>query len=59
MRLRVPWKTKEALVQASLEWVTWFNHHRLLNSIRYFPQVEVEVRECRQLAVKHETEGSP
>lgn len=26
---RAPWKTKEALELATLEWVAWFNHHRL------------------------------
>jgi putative transposase len=28
---RAPWKTKEAVELATLEWVSWFNHHRLLN----------------------------
>src|SRR5450830_851733 len=27
---RAPWKTKEAVEFATLEWVSWFNHHRLL-----------------------------
>src|SRR5439155_5805554 len=27
---RAPWKTKEAVELATLEWVSWFNHHRLL-----------------------------
>lgn len=27
---RAPWKTKESLELATLEWVSWFNHHRLL-----------------------------
>ncbi|MCQ3971434.1 DDE-type integrase/transposase/recombinase, partial [Klebsiella pneumoniae] len=25
-----PWKTKEAVELATLAWVAWFNHHRLL-----------------------------
>lgn len=29
---RAPWKTKESLELATLEWVSWFNHHRLLES---------------------------
>jgi putative transposase len=29
---RAPWKTKEALELATLEWVAWFNHYRLLSS---------------------------
>jgi len=27
---RGPWKTREAVELATLEWVSWFNHHRLL-----------------------------
>ena len=27
---RAPWKTREAVELATLEWVSWFNHHRLL-----------------------------
>lgn len=30
---RAPWKTKESLELATLEWVSWFNHHRLLDPI--------------------------
>lgn len=26
---RTPWKTKESLGLATLEWVSWFNHHKL------------------------------
>jgi transposase InsO family protein len=29
---RTPWKTREALELATLEWVAWFNHVRLLES---------------------------
>ena len=32
-----PWKTKAAVELATLEWVAWFNHHRLLESIGYIP----------------------
>jgi transposase InsO family protein len=31
---RAPWKTKEALELATPEWVSWFNHHRQLSSIK-------------------------
>ena len=34
---RSPWKTKESLELATLEWVSWFNHHRLLEPIGYIP----------------------
>ena len=32
---RAPWKSKEAVELATLEWVAWFNHHRLLEPIGY------------------------
>ena len=32
---RAPWKTLEALELAKLEWMAWFNHHRLLEPIGY------------------------
>lgn len=54
----VPWKTKEALELATLQWMTWFNHHRLLSSIGYAPLAEIEVNSYWQLAGKCETEVS-
>ena len=47
---RVLWKTKEALEFATLEWVSWFNHHRLLEPIGYIPPAEAEENYYRQLA---------
>jgi putative transposase len=47
---RAPWKTKEALELATLEWVSWFNHHRLLEPIGYIPPAEAEANYYRQLA---------
>src|SRR3546814_6937771 len=29
---RGPWKTKASVELATLEWASWFNHHRLLTS---------------------------
>lgn len=46
---RGPWKTREALELATLEWVSWFNHHRLLGSIGYIPPAEAEANYYRQL----------
>lgn len=46
---RGPWKTREALELATLEWVSWFNHHRLLSSIGYIPPAEAEANYYRQL----------
>lgn len=39
---RAPWKTKEAVELATLEWVSWFNHHRLLEPIGNVPPAEFE-----------------
>ena len=47
---RAPWKTKESLELATLEWVSWFNHHRLLEPIGYIPPAEAEDKYYRQLA---------
>ena len=45
-----PWKTKEAVELATLEWVAWFNHRRLLEPIGYIPPAEAEANYYRQLA---------
>jgi putative transposase len=47
---RAPWKTKAAVELATLEWVAWFNHHRLLEPIGYIPPAEAEANYYRQLA---------
>jgi transposase InsO family protein len=47
---RGPWKTKESLEIATLEWVSWFNHQRLLEPIGYIPPAEAEANFYRQLA---------
>jgi len=47
---RAPWKTKEAVELATLEWVSWFNHHRLLEPVGYIPPAEAEANYYRQLA---------
>jgi putative transposase len=47
---RGPWKTKEAVELATLEWVAWFNHHRLLGPIGYIPPAEAEANYYSQLA---------
>ena len=49
---RAPWKTKECVELATLEWVSWFNHHRLLERIGYIPPAEAETNYYRQLAEK-------
>ena len=46
---RALWKTKESLELATLEWVSWFNHRRLLEPIGYIPPAEAEENYYRQL----------
>ena len=48
---RAPWKTMEAVELATLEWVSWFNHHRLLEPIGYIPPAEAEANYYQQLAM--------
>jgi transposase InsO family protein len=47
---RAPWKSREAMELATLEWVVWFNHHRLLEPIGYIPPAEAEANYFWQLA---------
>jgi len=47
---RGPWKNRESVELATLEWVSWFNHHRLLEPIGYIPPAEAEAQYYRQLA---------
>jgi len=47
---RGPWKTKAAVELATLEWVAWFNNHRLLEPIGYIPPAEAEANYWRQQA---------
>jgi transposase InsO family protein len=51
---RAPWKTVEALELATLEWVTWFNHQRLLEPIGHIPPTEAEDRYYLQLNAQAE-----
>ena len=39
---RGPWRGREDVEFATLEWVWWFNHHRLLAPLGYIPPVEYE-----------------
>ena len=47
---RAPWKSREAVELATLEWGAWFNHQRLLEPIGYIPPAEAEANYYRQLA---------
>ena len=42
IRRRGPWRQLEAVEFATLAWVDWFNHRRLLGPIGHVPPVEFE-----------------
>jgi putative transposase len=42
IRRRGPWKGIDEVEYATLEWVDWFNHRRLLEPIGYIPPAEFE-----------------
>jgi transposase InsO family protein len=44
IRRRGPWRSLEAVEFATLEWVDWFNHRRLLGPIGSVPPAEAEAR---------------
>jgi transposase InsO family protein len=46
---RAPWKTRESVELATLEWVAWYNHHRLMEPLGYIPPAEAEANYYRQL----------
>ena len=45
---RGPWRSFEAVEFATLEWVDWFNHRRLLEPIGNIPPAEAEARYYEQ-----------
>src|ERR671934_274586 len=42
IRRRSPWKGIDQVEYATLEWVDWFNHRRLLEPIGHVPPAEFE-----------------
>jgi putative transposase len=48
---RGPWRSFEAVEFATLEWVDWFNHRRLLEPIGNVPPAEAEARYYDQMEV--------
>jgi putative transposase len=48
IRRRGPWKGLDEVEYATLEWVDWFNHRRLLEPIGYVPPAEFEAAYQRQ-----------
>ena len=51
IRRKGPWRTLETVEFATLTWVDWFNHRRLLEPIGYVPPAEYEARYYEQAAV--------
>ncbi len=47
---RAPWKNREAVELATLEWVAWFNHHRLLEPLGSILPAEAEANDYRPFA---------
>jgi len=45
-----PWRHLEAVEFATLRWVDWFNHRRLLEPIGYVPPAEFEARNYEEVA---------
>ena len=51
IRRKGPWRAIEAVEFATLTWVDWFNHRRLLEPIGYVPPAEYEARYYEHAAV--------
>jgi len=49
IRRRGPWRHIDAVEYATLEWVDWFNHRRLLEPIGDIPPAELEQAYYRQM----------
>jgi transposase InsO family protein len=45
---RAPWKSQAAVELATLEWVAWFNTHRLHGYLGYIPPAEAEANYYRR-----------
>lgn len=46
---RAPWKTRESVQLATLEWLSWFNDHRLMAPLGYVPPAEFKADYYRNL----------
>jgi len=46
---RQSWKNREAVELATLTWVDWYNHRRLLEPIGNIPPAEAEAAYYQQL----------
>jgi transposase InsO family protein len=46
---RGPWRTRESVELATLEWVSWFNHQRLMGPLGHITPAEAEANYYQQL----------
>ncbi|KGW92520.1 integrase core domain protein [Burkholderia pseudomallei MSHR435] len=44
-----PWKTRQSVELAPLEWVARYNHHRLMEPLGHIPPADAEANYYRQL----------
>jgi transposase InsO family protein len=49
IRRRGPWRNVDAVEFATLDWVDWFNNHRLLEPVGNIPPAEAEARYYEQI----------
>jgi transposase InsO family protein len=54
---RGPWRGLEDIDFATLEWVWWFNHHRLLGPIGHVPRAEYEEAYYNRTKARPEPSG--
>lgn len=54
VRLEGPWRTVDDLELATLNWVHWFNHHRLHSALRYVPPTEFEQQYYRRIKAQQQ-----
>ncbi len=47
--LRLLETPRQSVELATLEWVAWYNHHRLMEPLGYIPPAEAEANSYRQL----------
>jgi transposase InsO family protein len=47
-----PWRSLEAVEIATLEWIDWFNHRRLLEPIGNMPPAEAEMNYYTELETR-------
>ncbi len=50
-----PWRGAEDVEYATLDWVHWFNTHRLHSAIGYLPPIEYEEQYYRQINPQQHT----